>query len=174
MDCIHNVIARTGNCGFSVWSDVARGRFLNNIVYKAGTEEEWICPEVGVWWNGPDSAFVAHHNVIYGSTADSWRRSYWSDDPSAEQTLPTHSVAVPPDSLWTGLYREMDPGFVNAENNNFSLKPDSPLRGVAIETGHPGTMTSSNIGLHDEVLNLFRMLRKHYEADLQPMKSSLD
>lgn len=167
MDCTHNVIARTGNCGFSVWSEFSQGRFLDNIVYMAGREEEWVCPDVGVWWNGPDSAFVANHNVIWGASAEAWRKSVWDDDPAAASTEPLENYAIAPDSSWSGLYCDLDPRFVDPEANDFTLAPDSPLRGQAVDIGHGHREAPSDIGLHEDALQLIQRLKAHYGTELK-------
>lgn len=147
MDCSHNVIARTGNCGFAVWSEEARGRFVDNIVFQAGQVKEWVCPCVGVWWNGPEDAFEAHHNVIWGSTDEQWRRSIWSNDPSGAETEPSENIVIAADTTWDGLYREMDPQFVEPDSNDFRLRASSPLLQQGYYTGHPGFTHPTDIGI---------------------------
>ncbi|MFH0882152.1 MAG: right-handed parallel beta-helix repeat-containing protein [bacterium] len=170
MDAAHNVIARTGNCGFAVWSEQSRGRFVDNIIYEAGRQKEWVCPEVGVWWNGPDDAFEAHHNVIWGSTAEGWRRSIWEDDPSGAATEPTQNIAVAPDSTWSGLYREIDPEFADPEANDFRLVETSPLAGAGFFAGHPGLSHPTDIGITAKSWERILASRERYgmESPLSP------
>jgi len=160
MDCSHNIIARTGNCGFSIWSEEAKGRFINNVVFRAGREEEWICPRVGVWWNGPDDAFEAHHNVVWGSEEESWRRSYWDDDPAGDSTEPLENMVVPSDTAWNGIYCEVDPLYNNPELNDFRPTSESPLLKNGIHSGHPGNMGPVDIGLRSGAYKLIDRARE--------------
>ncbi len=162
MDAAHNVIARTGNCGFAVWSEECTGRFIDNIIYEAGQVKEWVCPQVGVWWNGPEDAFEAHHNVVWGSAAEEWRRSIWEDDPTGAATEPVQNIPIASDSTWSGLYQEIDPEFVDPETDDFRLSESSPLMGAAFFSGHPGLSHPTNIGITAESLARILATRARY------------
>jgi len=147
LDCVNNVIARAGNCGFAVWSEESRGRFINNVVLAPGWRKEWVCPRVGVWQNGPDVQFEAHHNVIWDPEEEPWRKSVWREGNEEPE-----NTALAADTTLSGRFVVMNPRFVNALENDYQPAPDSPL----IDAGSPDESdvdgTRSNIGLSADAL----------------------
>ncbi|MCB2197763.1 right-handed parallel beta-helix repeat-containing protein [bacterium] len=151
LDCVNNIIARAGNCGFAVWSEESRGRLVNTVIYAPGWRDEWVCPRVGVWNNGPNDAFLAHNNIIFDPEEEAWRASFWSEgSDDAENTT------LPPDSTLDGRFMILDPCFTDPDNNDFRPLPSSPLldRGSLLESDVDGSR--ANIGLSDEALQRFQ------------------
>lgn len=73
MEAANNVIARNGNCGFALWSEVATGLFTNNIVVGNGWREEWVCPPVGIWMNGNPENVGITFNDVWGNVGGDYR-----------------------------------------------------------------------------------------------------
>ncbi len=73
MEAANNVVARNGNCGFALWSDVATGLFTNNIVVGNGWREEWVCPPVGIWMNGNPENVGITFNDVWGNAGGDYR-----------------------------------------------------------------------------------------------------
>ncbi len=68
MDATNNIVTNNGNCGLAIWSNDCEGRFANNIVFKNGWREQWVCPPVGLWNNGDYSNIIISHNDIFDNT----------------------------------------------------------------------------------------------------------
>jgi len=125
MEASNNVIARNGNCGFAVWSDVAHGGAVNNIIVENGWRKEWVCPCVGVWMNGDSLKFPIMFNDVWGNIDGQYRDM----------------------SDLTGRYGNVsiEPQFLGP--SDFRLPEDSPLidNGDSLLTDPDGTR--SDIGL---------------------------
>ncbi len=128
MDITNNVIYHNGNCGIAPWSTESRGRIINNIVVKNGWRDEWVCACVGVWNNGDWAKWEFSNNIVWDNVDGNYKEIF-------EQTGIHGNLSV-------------DPGFVDEENHDFRLSPDSPAinAGDTLIYNHDGSV--SHLGLY--------------------------
>jgi hypothetical protein len=114
-----------GNCGFAVWDSVTHGVLAGNIICANGWKEEWVCPCVGVWTNGPAANFRITQNDVWDNTAGSY------------EGLPDQ----------TGLNGNIsaDPRFSNLET--FELDQESPCIDAGISVAIDADGTRSDMGI---------------------------
>lgn len=76
MNLFNNVITRNGNCGVAPWTSgesKISAVIINNIITENGWRKEWVCPQVGYWFNAPDSDIVFEYNNVWGNHNGDYR-----------------------------------------------------------------------------------------------------
>ncbi|MFN4181828.1 MAG: right-handed parallel beta-helix repeat-containing protein [bacterium] len=63
----NSVVAKNGNCGVAFWSENASGLLINNIIWKNGSKEQWVCPRVGLWNNARRENVLIRSNLFFGN-----------------------------------------------------------------------------------------------------------
>jgi len=131
MDIANNVVADNGNCGLVVWDwdGTTSGRIVNNIVYRNGVENAWVCPGAGIvlggFGGGVPAGWTIAYNDSYANTDGDF--VYWDGASAA-------GVVTEEDLVGTDGNLSDDPDFVGTFD--FRLDEGSPC----IDAGDPAVL----------------------------------
>jgi parallel beta-helix repeat protein len=107
--------------------------FKNNIVYYTGLPEGWELIRIG---EGNDAGYVEDYNILYPD------RSYFANIGGNLYSFAQYRSA----SSQGGHSINQDPLFVDAENNDFHLAPNSPAINAGVDVGLPFTDSAPDMG----------------------------
>ncbi|MHA2616147.1 MAG: right-handed parallel beta-helix repeat-containing protein [bacterium JZ-2024 1] len=126
MELWNSVVAKNGNCGVAFWSENTSGLLINNIIWKNGGKEQWVCPRVGLWNNARRGNVLLRSNLFFGN--------YEKEIEGLEGILGKDGNV------------SFDPLFVDEET--FRLQPESPARDAGDEGILDPDASRSDLGIY--------------------------